>query len=68
MRFAQYPDEQKAIMPSVLSELLKNRSATKKLMKKATPFMKNVLDKRQLSIKLTANSHMVSVAQKPAHL
>ena len=56
-RFAQYPDEQKAIMPSVLSELLKNRSATKKLMKKATdPFMKNVLDKRQLSIKLTANS------------
>ena len=56
-RFAQYPDDQKAIMPSVLSELLKNRSATKKLMKKETdPFMKNVLDKRQLSIKLTANS------------
>ena len=56
-RFAQYPDDQKAIMPSVLSELLKNRSATKTLMKKETdPFMKNVLDKRQLSIKLTANS------------
>ena len=30
-RFAQYPDDQKAIMPSVLSELLKNRSATKEV-------------------------------------
>ena len=44
-------------MPSVLQELLQQRSATKKLMKKETDsFMKNVLDKRQLSIKLTANS------------
>ena len=55
-RFAQYPDG-KAIMPSVLEELLKSRKATKKLMAKETdPFMKNILDKRQLSIKLTANS------------
>ena len=55
-RFAQYPDK-KAIMPSVLEELLKSRKATKKLMAKETdPFMKNILDKRQLSIKLTANS------------
>ena len=44
-------------MPSVLEELLKSRKATKKLMAKETdPFMKNILDKRQLSIKLTANS------------
>ncbi len=56
-RFAQYPDERKAIMPSVLQELLTQRSLTKELMKKETdPFMKNILDKRQLSIKLTANS------------
>ena len=44
-------------MPSVLQELLKQRKATKKLCAKETdPFMKNILDKRQLSIKLTANS------------
>ena len=55
-RFAQYPDK-KAILPSVLEELLKSRKLTKKLMAKETdPFMKNILDKRQLSIKLTANS------------
>jgi DNA polymerase elongation subunit (family B) len=55
-RFAQYPDK-KAILPSVLEELLKSRKLTKKLMaKESDPFMKNILDKRQLSIKLTANS------------
>ena len=55
-RFAQYK-EGKAIMPSVLEELLKQRKATKKQMaKEKDPFMKNVLDKRQTSIKLTANS------------
>ena len=56
-RFAQYPDGKKAILPSVLEQLLASRKATKKLMAKETePFMKNILDKRQLSIKLTANS------------
>ncbi len=56
-RWAQYPDGEKAIMPSVLDELLKKRKATKKLCaKEQDPFMKNILDKRQLSIKLTANS------------
>jgi DNA polymerase elongation subunit (family B) len=55
-RFAQYP-EGKAIIPSVLQELLNARKATKKKMKaEEDPFMKNILDKRQLSIKLTANS------------
>ena len=44
-------------MPSILEELLAARSATKKQMKKENdPFMKNILDKRQLSIKVTANS------------
>tara|TARA_B100000424_G_scaffold159767_1_gene122327 strand:+ start:3922 stop:7509 length:3588 start_codon:yes stop_codon:yes gene_type:complete len=55
-RFAQFP-EGKAILPSMLEELLAARSNTKKQMKKEKdPFMKNVLDKRQLSIKITANS------------
>ena len=56
-RFAQYPNNKKAVMPSVLEELLASRKATKKQAAKETdPFMKNILDKRQLSIKLTANS------------
>jgi len=47
----------KAILPSVLQELLYSRKATKKQMNsEEDPFMKNILDKRQLSIKLTANS------------
>ena len=55
-RFAQFPDG-KAIMPSILEELLAARKATKKQMaKESDPFMKNILDKRQLSIKVTANS------------
>lgn len=55
-RFAQYKDK-KAILPSVLEELLAQRKATKKLKdKEKDPFMKNIYDKRQLSIKLTANS------------
>jgi DNA polymerase elongation subunit (family B) len=56
-RFAQFPNGEKAIMPSILHELLAARKATKKQMAKETdPFMKNILDKRQLSIKVTANS------------
>jgi len=56
-RWAQYPNNEKAILPSVLSELLAARKATKKLKSNETnAFMANVYDKRQLSIKLTANS------------
>jgi len=56
-RYAQYPNSEKAILPSVLSELLAARKATKKLKaKEENPFMANVYEKRQLSIKLTANS------------
>jgi DNA polymerase elongation subunit (family B) len=57
-RFAQYPEEKgRAILPSVLEELLAARKATKRSMaSEQDPFMKNVYDKRQLSIKLTANS------------
>jgi DNA polymerase elongation subunit (family B) len=56
-RFAQPLKEEKAIMPSILQELLKARKDTRKLIP-LTPddFMKNVLDKRQLAYKVTANS------------
>tara|TARA_B100001059_G_C17834999_1_gene587426 strand:+ start:887 stop:5902 length:5016 start_codon:yes stop_codon:yes gene_type:complete len=99
-RFAQFPDNKKAIMPSVLHELLAGRKATRKFIKYKTitmktgeeysglysvkdgkakiigeketwtvkeedienvrdtydDFMKNVFDKRQLGLKVTANS------------
>ena len=55
-RYAQFP-EGRAILPAILEELLAARKATKKQMKQTDdPFMKNILDKRQLSIKITANS------------
>ena len=55
-RFAQFK-EGKAIMPSILEELLASRKATRKMIPQQTDeFMKNILDKRQLSYKLTANS------------
>lgn len=56
-RWAQFPDERKGIMPSILEELLKARSDTRKKAKTETDaFMQNVLDKRQLGYKVTANS------------
>jgi DNA polymerase elongation subunit (family B) len=56
-RWAQLPDNQKSIMPSILEELLKARSDTRKLIKtEKDPFMQNILDKRQLGYKVTANS------------
>ena len=58
-RFAQpgITGEGKAIMPSILEELLKARKDTRKLIPKQTDeFMKQVLDQRQLGYKVTANS------------
>ncbi len=60
-RFAQptHKDgvEEKAIMPSILQELLKARKDTRKLIPQTSDeFMKNVLDKRQNAYKVTANS------------
>ena len=49
--------EEKAIMPSILQELLKARKDTRKLIPlEKDDFIKNVLDKRQLAYKVTANS------------
>jgi DNA polymerase elongation subunit (family B) len=56
-RFAQYPNGKKGIMPAILEELLLARKTTRKLIpEEKDEFMKNILDKRQLSIKVTANS------------
>jgi len=56
-RWAQFPESRKGIMPSILEELLKARSDTRKKAKtEPDPFMQNVLDKRQLGYKVTANS------------
>lgn len=55
--YAQFPEGSRAIMPSILQELLSARKSTRKLIPQQTDdFMKNVLDKRQLAYKVTANS------------
>lgn len=56
-RFVQYPDGRRAILPDILEELLKARADTRKRIKtEPDAFMKNILDKRQLAYKTTANS------------
>lgn len=56
-RFAQFPQGKKGILPSILEELLASRKATRRqIVSERDEFMKNVLDKRQLAIKVTANS------------
>jgi DNA polymerase elongation subunit (family B) len=56
-RFAQFPDDKRAIMPSILEELLRARKTTRKLIPQQTDeFMKQVLEQRQLGYKVTANS------------
>ena len=56
-RWVQLPDNQKSIMPSILEELLRARADTRKMIKtEKDPFMQNILDKRQLGYKVTANS------------
>ncbi len=57
--WAQLPGGEKSVMPSILMELLKAREETKKKAKKVAkedPFMANILDKRQLAYKVSANS------------
>jgi len=56
-RFAQFPNNGKAIMPSVLQGLLAQRKIYKKQKKLAkTPFLTQLYDKRQLATKVVANS------------
>jgi DNA polymerase elongation subunit (family B) len=56
-RWVQLPNNQKSIMPSILEELLHARQSTRNQIKsEKDPFMQNILDKRQLGYKATANS------------
>ena len=56
-RFAQFPNGERGLMPSVLVELLAARKSTRKQIPlQNDEFMKSVLEARQLSIKKTANS------------
>jgi DNA polymerase elongation subunit (family B) len=56
-RFAQMKDGTKSVLPSILEELLAARKATRKQAESQDdPFMANILDKRQLGYKVTANS------------
>ena len=56
-RYAKNKDGTLEIIPQILTDLLDERSATKKLMKKETDsFKKKILDGHQLALKITANS------------
>ena len=67
-RYAQYPEGRRARIPAVLAELLAERKRVRKLIKtESDPFMRNILDKRQLSIKVTANSLYGGCGAKTSH-
>ena len=56
-RWAQFPNNKRGIMPSILEELLKARKDTRNMIKTVKdPFIQNILDKRQNGYKVTANS------------
>ena len=58
-RFAQFPEGKKGVLPSILQKLLAQRKATRKESARvmdSDPQFANVLDKRQLSYKILANS------------
>jgi len=57
VRWAQFPDGRRGVIPDILETILKARKATRKQAEAETDdFMKNILDKRQLAYKVTANS------------
>ena len=57
VRWAQLPKGEKSILPAILEQLLSARAATRKMIKvEPDPFMQNILEKRQLGYKETANS------------
>ena len=57
IRFVQYPDGSKGLIPRILIGLLKSRKINKKLMEaEPDPFKKSILDGLQLAYKVTANS------------
>ena len=69
IRFVQYPDGSKGLIPRILMGLLKSRKSTKKLMD-AEPdsFKKSVLDGLQLAYKITANSIYGQIGAKTSKI
>jgi len=56
-RWAQFPNGEEGIIPMIIGTLLKARSDTRQMAEtEKDPFMANILDKRQLGYKVTANS------------
>jgi DNA polymerase elongation subunit (family B) len=56
-RWAQFPNGEEGIIPMIIGTLLKARSDTRIMAEtEKDPFMANILDKRQLGYKVTANS------------
>ena len=56
-RWAIFPEGQEGIIPCIIGDLLRARKETRvKGEKESDPFLSNVLDKRQLGYKVTANS------------
>ena len=56
-RWAQFPEGRRGIIPAILETILKARKTTRKQAEaESDDFMKNILDKRQLAYKVTANS------------
>jgi DNA polymerase elongation subunit (family B) len=57
VRWAQLPNGERSILPAILEQLLSARATTRKMIKvEPDPFMQNILEKRQLGYKETANS------------
>ena len=57
VRWAKFPHGQEGIIPCIIGDLLKARKETRKQAEsEPDPFLANVLDKRQLGYKVTANS------------
>jgi len=69
IRFVQYPDGSKGLIPRILMGLLKSRKTTKKLMdSESDPFKKSVLDGLQLAYKVTANSIYGQIGAKTSKI
>ena len=69
VRFVQYPDGRKGLIPRILMGLLKSRKETKKRMEAETdPFKKVLLDGLQLAYKITANSVYGQIGAKTSKL
>lgn len=69
VRFVQYPDGRKGLIPRILMGLLASRKATKKRMEaESDPFKKALYDGLQLAYKVTANSVYGQIGAKTSKI